>query len=425
MLGWGGVGGWGMFTYLVLRTWSIATLLRSLGSFTTLHVATLLMGWGGGVGDVHVPCTSYMIHCYAAEISGIVYYVTCCYAADGVGGGGVGDVNVPCTSYMILCYAAEISGIVYYVTCCYAADGVGWGVGDVHVPCTSYMIHCYAAEISGIVYYVTCCYAADGVGWGGGGCSRTLYFVHDPLLRCWDLWDRLLRHMLLRCWWGGVGGWAMFTYLVLRTWSIATLLRSLGSFTTSHVATLLMGWGGGVGDVHVPCTSYMIHCYAAEISGIVYYVTCCYAAEISGIVYYVTCCYAADGVGWGGWGMFTYLVLRTWSIATLLRSLGSFTTSHVATLLMGWGGGVGDVHVPCTSYMILTDGACSLLQKNVLNLEPSSWCGEPFSWPVDWWTETRTRGHSSTYRNNWPSLEWLQSIHSKFGVAAKHSFQNS
>ena len=78
------------------------------------------MGWGGGVGDVHVPCTSYMIHCYAAEISVIVYYVTCCYAA----------------------------------------------------------------EISGIVYYVTCCYAADGVGWGGGGCSRTLYFVHDPLLRC-------------------------------------------------------------------------------------------------------------------------------------------------------------------------------------------------------------------------------------------------
>ena len=48
------------------------------------------MGWGGGVGDVNVPCTSYMIHCYAAEISGIVYYVTCCYAADGVGWGGGG-----------------------------------------------------------------------------------------------------------------------------------------------------------------------------------------------------------------------------------------------------------------------------------------------------------------------------------------------
>ena len=35
------------------------------------------------MGDVNVPCTSYMIHCYAAEISGMVYYVTCCYAAVG------------------------------------------------------------------------------------------------------------------------------------------------------------------------------------------------------------------------------------------------------------------------------------------------------------------------------------------------------
>ena len=144
-----------------------------------------------------------MKYCYAAEISGMVYYVICCYAADGVGWGGVGGhVNVPCTSYMKYCHAAEISGIAYYVTCCYAADGVGWGGvgGHVNVPCTSYMIYCHAAEISGIVYYVTCCYAAAGVGWGGGG---------------------------------------MLTFLVLRTWNIATLLRSPGSFTTLHVATLL------------------------------------------------------------------------------------------------------------------------------------------------------------------------------------------
>ena len=50
------------------------------------------------------------------------------------------------------------------------------------------------------------------------------------------------------------------------------------------------------GHVKVPCTSYMIYCHAAEISGIVYYVTC------------------ADGVGWGwvGWGvMLKFLVLRT------------------------------------------------------------------------------------------------------------------
>ena len=124
---WGGVGWGGMLTFLVLRTWNIATLLRSLGSFTTLHVATLLMGWGGVGGHVNVPRTSYMIYCHAAEISGIVYYVTCCYAADGVGWGGGGHVNVPCTSYMKYCYAAEISGIIYYVTCCYAAEsGIWW-----------------------------------------------------------------------------------------------------------------------------------------------------------------------------------------------------------------------------------------------------------------------------------------------------------
>ena len=83
----------------------------------------------------------------------------------------------------------------------------------------------------------------------------------------------------------------------------------------------IVGWGGVGGHVNVPCTSYMIYCHAAKISGIIYYVTCCYAAEISGIVYYVT-----------------YMLLRCWDlwdrvlryihVATLLRSLVSFTTLH-------------------------------------------------------------------------------------------------
>ena len=76
-----------------------------------------------------------------------------------------------------------------------------------------------------------------------------------------------------------------------------------------------VGWGR---HVNGPCTSYMKYCHAADISG---------------IVYYVICCYAWGGVGWGGGGMLTFLVLRTWNIATLLRSPGSFTTLHVATLL--------------------------------------------------------------------------------------------
>ena len=46
------------------------------------------------------------------------------------------------------------------------------------------------------------------------------------------------------------------------------------------------------GHVNVPCTSYMRYCYAAEIFGMVYYVTCCYAAEISRVGW--------GGVGWDG-----------------------------------------------------------------------------------------------------------------------------
>ena len=46
----------------------------------------------------------------------------------GVGWGGV-DVNVPCTSYIIVCYAAEIFWCCF-VTCYYAAWGeLGWGEG--------------------------------------------------------------------------------------------------------------------------------------------------------------------------------------------------------------------------------------------------------------------------------------------------------
>ena len=58
-------------------------------------------------------------------------YVTCCYAADGVGWGGGWDVNVPCTSYITCCYAVEISGIVatsHGVTLLMVWGGVGGGM---------------------------------------------------------------------------------------------------------------------------------------------------------------------------------------------------------------------------------------------------------------------------------------------------------
>ena len=108
------------------------------------------------------------------------------------------------------------------------------------------------------------------------------------LLRCWDLWYRLLRYI-----------------------HVATLLRSLGSFTTLHTC-----------------------CYAAEISGIVYYVTCCYAAEISGIVYYVTCRYAAEISGIVCY--VTYMLLRCWDLWDLweLGNGDAFTRMLTASCLL-------------------------------------------------------------------------------------------
>ena len=103
-----------------------------------------------------------------------------------------------------------------------------------------------------------------------------------------------------------------------------------------------MGW-----DVYVPCTSYISCCYAVEISGIVatsHVVTllmvwggvgwggvgCLRSLHFVHFMLlrcrdlwdrcYVTCCYVADGVGWCGvgWGgMFTFLALRTFHVATL------------------------------------------------------------------------------------------------------------
>ena len=107
------------------------------------------------------------------------------------------------------------------------------------------------------------------------------------LLRCWDLWDRVLRYMWLRCWdlWDRV-----LRYMLLRCWDLWVRLLRYMLLRCWDLCWGGVGWGGVGGDVNVPCTSYMIHCYAAEISGIVYYVTCCYAAEISvGVVWGADC----------------------------------------------------------------------------------------------------------------------------------------
>ena len=139
------------------------------------------------------------------------------------------------------------------------------------------MIYCHAAKISGIIYYVTCCYAAE--------ISGIVYYVTYMLLRCWDLWDRVLRYI-----------------------HVATLLRSLVSFTTLHTC-----------------------CYAAEISGIIYYVTYmllrCWDLWYRLLRYMLLRC-------WDLWyRLLRYMLLRCWDlwdrllryihVATLLRSLRS------------------------------------------------------------------------------------------------------
>ena len=97
---------------------------------------------------------------------------------------------------------------------------VFWGGGGhVNAPCTSYIIVGYAAKISGVVATWHDSTLLMGWGWVGGACQRSLYFVHQSVLRCKDLWDRCY----ITCYHAAeISG-------VVATW---------------HDSTLLMGWGG-------------------------------------------------------------------------------------------------------------------------------------------------------------------------------------
>ena len=150
-----------------------------------------------------------------------------------------------------------------------------------------------------------------GVGWGGVGCLRSLHFVHFMLLRCRDLWDRCY---VTCCYvadgvgWCGVGWGGMFTFLALRYISCCYAVEISGIVATSHVVTLLMVWGGvGWGGVGCLRSLHFVHFMLLRCRDL--WDRC-----------YVTCCYVADGVGWCGvgWGgMFTFLALRTFHVATL------------------------------------------------------------------------------------------------------------
>ena len=103
--------------------------------------------------------------------------------------------------------------------------------------------------------------------------------------------------------WGGVGWGGMLTFLVLRTWYIAMLLRSLGSFTTLRVATLLRFLG-----------SFTTWHVATLLRSLWSFTTLQVATRLV-----------------------SPRSFTTLHVATLLRSLWPFTTLHVAALRMGLG----------------------------------------------------------------------------------------
>ena len=171
------------------------------------------------------------------------------------------------------------------------------------------MIYCHAAKISGIILLLRLHVATLLRSLG------SFYYVYIHVcLRCWDLWDRVLRYIHV-CDAAEISGIVYYVYIHVATlpeisgivyyvYMFATLLRSLVSFyyvymllrcwdlwyrlLTLHVATLLRSLG----------SFYYVYMFATLLRslGSFYYVTCRYAAEISGIVLLRlhTCCYAAE-----------------------------------------------------------------------------------------------------------------------------------
>ena len=162
-----------------------------------------------------------------------------------------GHVNVPCTSYRIYCHVAKISGIAYYVTCCYPAEissvvgvgvGLGWGVMLTFLVLRTGYIAMLLRSLGslttwhvatllrslGLAYYVTCCDAADISGIG---------LLRYRLLRGWYLRDGLLRYMLLRCWYL----WDSFLPYMLLRWQWRYECHN-GNLLSKTASTLMDRW---------------------------------------------------------------------------------------------------------------------------------------------------------------------------------------
>ena len=120
------------------------------------------------------------------------------------------------------------------------------------------------------------CYADDGVGWGGVGHANVRV--------------NLLRFLMLRWWWGGVG-WGMLTFAWTCWGSWCYADDGVGWGGVGHVNVrvnllrfLMLRWWWGGGGVGWGMLTFAWTCWGSW-------------------------CYADDGVGWGGvgWGMLTFV----------------------------------------------------------------------------------------------------------------------
>ena len=138
--------------------------------------------------------------------------------------------------------------------CCYAVYTKGWSGGGM----LTFLVlrTLYAATLQRSLVLLLCC-VHEGMGWGG-----MLAFLVLRTLYVATLQRSLV--LLLRCVHEGVGWGGRLTFLVLRTLYVATLQRSL----VLLLRCVHEGVGCG-GNVNVPCTWYVMCCYAADISGIV------------------------------------------------------------------------------------------------------------------------------------------------------------
>ena len=181
MLGWGGGGGVGVFTFCLVRTIHISTLPRSLECLPCYMLLRCRDLWNA----CHVTC------CYAAEISGMLAMLHVATLPR----------SLECLPRYMLLRCRDLWNACH-VTCCYAAEISGM-LATLHVatlPTLPRSLECLPRYMLlrcrdlWNACHVTCCYAAEI-----SGMLATLHAATLPrsleclprcmLLRCRDLWN--------------------------------------------------------------------------------------------------------------------------------------------------------------------------------------------------------------------------------------------